>query len=326
MASCLRILHWNADGLTATKTGLLRHLLAEQKIDVALISETHLKAGDRLKTPGYHAYRKEETSPLGNAYRGLAILVRRGLVHQPLPLLTTLRSSYALGVEICVNGHPTRVFAFYKPPSSRLAVADVHELLDSPLPTIVAGDFNCKHTAWNSSKICLDGRRLFEDAEAQGYEVLGPEVPTHYPHNAAHAPDVIDLMVVRGLTTWPAHDVLDHHLLSDHQPVMATLDVAPTRTAARPPRHRQDWKRFAAYMTEQTRRPSPCPVRRKSTASPSCSAHVSPTPSRTLASSQASLLGAHASRFHQTYSASSRGRGNCAATSNAPDARPRSPS
>ncbi|VVC93667.1 unnamed protein product [Leptidea sinapis] len=53
--------------------------------------------------------------------------------------------------RLCIERQPTRVFDFYKLPQNRIAVADVHTLLDSPLPTILAGDFNTKHTAWNSN-------------------------------------------------------------------------------------------------------------------------------------------------------------------------------
>ncbi|KAH9645341.1 hypothetical protein HF086_002967, partial [Spodoptera exigua] len=75
----------------------------------------------------------------------------------------TLRASYALGVDICINQQPTRVFAFYRPPHYRLAVSDVHTLLDSPLPTIIAGDFNLKHTAWNANANTREGSRLLDD-------------------------------------------------------------------------------------------------------------------------------------------------------------------
>lgn len=250
MFGSLRIVYWNADGLSPVKIGLLRLLLSGRRIDVALINETHLRSSDRLKVSGYQVYRKDETSPTsGHAYRGLAVLVKRSVLHQLLPV-PSLRTSYALGVEICHDGKPTRVFAFYKPPGTRLDLADIHELLDPALPTVIAGDFNAKHTGWNSMSICPDGRQLFDEAERSGLEVLGPEVPTHYPYNRDHLPDVIDLTVTQGLTAQPTLDVLDEHMLSDHQPVLVTLTQAPARIAPPGKRHRQDWEAFAAYMSE----------------------------------------------------------------------------
>ncbi|VVC96108.1 unnamed protein product [Leptidea sinapis] len=151
------------------------------------------------------------------------VLVRRNVIHHLLPV-PQLQTSYALGVEICIERQPTRVFAFNKPPQNRLAVADVHTLLDSPLPTIVAGDFNAKHTAWNSN-------------------IVGPD---------AHMPDVLDIAVTRGLAAAPSLDVLDDHLISDHQAVLSTLKTTPMTTSLPSPKHRQDWRIFAEHMAEHS--------------------------------------------------------------------------
>ncbi|KAF9794664.1 hypothetical protein SFRURICE_019542 [Spodoptera frugiperda] len=199
--------------MSPEKTRLLKLLLDQRQADIALINETHLRPVDKLKLAGYHVYREDHVSPSGIAYRGLAILVRRRVVHQLLPV-PTLSAAYALGVEICINHQPTRVFAFYRPPQLRLAVADVRVLLDSPLPTVVAGDFNLKHTAWNANTDTREGTRLLDDAELHGYVVLGPEAPTHYPGNRLQLPDVIDLAVMRGITATVNCDVLDDHLLT----------------------------------------------------------------------------------------------------------------
>ena len=228
---------WNADGLRS-RAALFRAFLSEQDVDIGLVCETHLRTADRLHIPGYHVYRQDETSHAGRAYRGLAVLVRRRLVHQPVQAVP-LASMSALGVEVCVAGDVTRVFAAYKAPQTRLQVADVRKLLDSPLPTIIAGDLNCKHPAWNSSCISPDGRRLFDDAEREGYCVTGPAVPTHYPYIASHNPDVIDVVVHRGLSSQPELEVL-YDLNSDHCPVLAVLALEPTVARAPAPTRRID--------------------------------------------------------------------------------------
>lgn len=247
----LRIIYWNANGMSPEKTRLLKLLLDQRQADVALINETHLKPVDKLKMAGFYVYREDHISPSGIAYRGLAILVRRRIVHQLLPV-PTLRASYALGVEICINQQPTRVFAFYRPPHYRLAVSDVHTLLDSPLPTIIAGDFNLKHTAWNANTNTREGSRLLDDAELHNYVVLGPEAPTHYPGHRQLMPDVIDLAVLRGITATVSCDVLDDHLRSDHQPVSLTIEDIPQRLRPLPSRPRRDWRTFAAHMAQNS--------------------------------------------------------------------------
>ncbi|CAG9560763.1 unnamed protein product [Danaus chrysippus] len=202
--------------------------------------------------PGYVVYRSDQVSPAGVAYRGLAALVKRQVIHQPLPAVS-LRSAYALGVEVCLDRRPVRVFAFYRPPGGRLEESDIHALLDQATPTIIAGDFNCKHTAWNSTHDDANGQKLLNDAEREGYAVMGPEVPTHYPYQHTAAPDVIDLTLEQGLNTDPSIDVLDDHVMSDHQPVLVTIDLAPIRREIPPPRHRQDWHIFADHLSKNLR-------------------------------------------------------------------------
>ncbi|CAG9557739.1 unnamed protein product [Danaus chrysippus] len=182
----------------------------------------------------------------------MAALVKRQVIHQPLPAVS-LRSAYALGVEVCLDRRPVRVFAFYRPPGGRLEESDIHALLDQATPTIIAGDFNCKHTAWNSTHDDANGQKLLNDAEREGYAVMGPEVPTHYPYQHTAAPDVIDLTLVQGLNTDPSIDVLDDHVMSDHQPVLVTIDLAPIRREIPPPRHRQDWHIFADHLSKNLR-------------------------------------------------------------------------
>lgn len=217
---------------------------------MALISETMLTAADKPKFPGYHVYRQDEFGA-NRAYRGLMVLVRRSIVHQPLPTLS-LASMQVLGVELFVAGAPLRVYAVYHPGTLRLDLAEVQLVLDSSTPVIVAGDWNCKHPAWNSAAITTDGRRLFNDSEARGYKVDGPHTPTHYPQCPTQLPDVIDLVVHRGLPRDPHQEVLLDHTGSDHQPVLVTMDDIPTRVAPSAPRPITDWNLFGERLVETT--------------------------------------------------------------------------
>ncbi|VVD05802.1 unnamed protein product [Leptidea sinapis] len=149
-------------------------------------------------------------------------------------------------------------------------------------PRSLRGDFNAKHTAWNSNIVSPDGRRLLDDADRHGYEVLGPEVPTHYPYCVAHMPDVIGIAVTRGLAAAPSLDVLDDHLISDHQAVLLTLKTTPMTTSLPSPKHRQDWRIFAEHMAEHSpsfRVESPADVDRLAT-------DLSPTVSNALPESR----------------------------------------
>lgn len=123
-----RIVHRNARGLK-TKASLLKTFLQIQKIDVALVSETHLGPADQIKFPGFLAYRMDEQSPSsGRAYRGLAVLIRRQIMHQPLPAQAPC-SIYTLGFEINFGGSPLHLYATYKSPDTIIDPRDLHPLL-----------------------------------------------------------------------------------------------------------------------------------------------------------------------------------------------------
>lgn len=245
--SNLRILFWNACGLRG-KIAPLKNLLQEQNIDIALISETLLGPGDGLKVANYHSYRQDEHTGQ-RCYRGLAVLVRRRIIHQPLPRLHT-RTLQALGIEILVAGNPIKIFSIYKPPVEKLSATDVLEIFSSDLPTIAAGDWNSKHTAWNSSTITLAGRQLFNIAEQHNLSVSGPDTPTRYPQQDNQNPDVLDIVVHKGVPQQLLLDVIPEDMGSDHLPVLATLRDIPTRVAHPPPRQIINWNKFQTLMEE----------------------------------------------------------------------------
>ncbi|KAJ8710242.1 hypothetical protein PYW07_009608 [Mythimna separata] len=195
---------------------------------------------------------KDERSATNARYRGLAVLVKRRVVHQeaPSPPLSTM---YALGVQLHVAGEDIRLYACYKPPSTRLDMSELRSILEATeSPAILAGDMNCKHAAWNAQQPNQEGRRLFNYVEARGYTVSGPETPTHYPDNPLHMPDVLDIVIHRGLHCQIAQEVIDDDLQSDHQPVLVVLSGMPTRLKPLAPRRSTDWTKFTEKLEATT--------------------------------------------------------------------------
>jgi len=56
----LSILLWNANGLTHNKNEL-QHLLNDKKMNIALITETHLTPPKHFSIPGYTTYTEQIT-------------------------------------------------------------------------------------------------------------------------------------------------------------------------------------------------------------------------------------------------------------------------
>lgn len=286
MAKPLRVVHWNAQSLTG-KRRLLANFLREQEVDLMLISETHLSSQDDFRIPGYEVYRQDEVGIDGRAYRGLAVIARRRLVHQLVPP-RILDSIYALGVDVQMGPCELRLFAVYRPPGYDFQPAEVRELLNSPLPTILAGDFNASHTAWGSPRTQRVGRMLYNDAIVHNYDIAGPDEPTRYAPNDRCADNVLDIVVSKGLRTPPVQQVLPD-LPSDHRPVLLVLQDPPVRVAFPVPRRRINWEAYSSALEVSTQaRPveTPDDVNRATEDLTSCLQNALTTASHTVPTSE----------------------------------------
>ena len=134
----LTIRTWNASGISAPKR--LEHtlLLNDNAIDVACITETHLKPKETLYISNFSVYIKDITS---SRRGGVALLVRNTLCHKPIN--TDSSPCNVTGVEISFNSGPVRIFSLYSPPHIR-DISEIPNHFNPNTPTIVAGDLNAK--------------------------------------------------------------------------------------------------------------------------------------------------------------------------------------
>jgi exonuclease III len=122
--SSLRILAWNANGVRCKKQEL-QELIALMNLDIILISETHLKEGNRFRVPNYFVYRCDRKDTGGG---GVAVLIKRNITHQALYFFD-LVSLEAVGVniELCHNGK-VDIIAAYKSPDKVMHKVDVDKI------------------------------------------------------------------------------------------------------------------------------------------------------------------------------------------------------
>jgi exonuclease III len=111
----LRLACWNADGVRGRKLEL-EYFLSQHGVDICLLSETFLNAGEPFRLANYVCHRTERPTAGG----GTAILVRRGIVHHslPVPALTHLE---ATAVQVTLAGRPVKILAAYLSPSRPLS-------------------------------------------------------------------------------------------------------------------------------------------------------------------------------------------------------------
>jgi exonuclease III len=163
---------WNANSVRGKKLELLQ-FLNENKCDLCLLSETFLKPHTNFKLANMSTYRNDRQTHGG----GTAILVRRGVTHHEV-VLPPLGSLEATAVIIETDTGPLRVISVYKSPRTPLDTADLDKIFSDPTPTLVAGDLNSKHPAWNSRLSNASGKLLFRHASGSDYLVMGPDTPT----------------------------------------------------------------------------------------------------------------------------------------------------
>ena len=249
MGRNLRVIYWNPGGIQG-KVNDLRLLAQSQDAHIILLGETKLTSNRELRLPNFFVYRRDEVSRQGMPYRGTAVLVRRDLIHEELdlPPFSSMRS---IGVRVKSTRAELRLYAAYRPPGETFCPSDIRTVLDGCTPTLVAGDLNAKHPAWGSRVITPAGRRLLEDSEANNYEVLGPDEPTHVPSNTNYSPDVLDVVLCQELPC-PVHVEVLYDMNTQHLPILITLGLAADFTAARAPRPRVNWSAYQSALTDLT--------------------------------------------------------------------------
>ena len=126
------VLQLNIEGLTASKTNVLRHLAVQYEALVILLKETHCIFADKLTIPGF-------------ALAGSSLSRKHGLatfVHDRLKWTRVDQSPSASETEwLCVDVDGYRIVNVYKPPPTRLQASDLPVF---PHPVFYAGDFKCQ--------------------------------------------------------------------------------------------------------------------------------------------------------------------------------------
>lgn len=216
---------WNARGLRHDRHEF-RAFLDANNIDVAFVTETFLTPQVNLKCAGFKVYRQDRAGRRGG---GVAVFVRSSIAHCEY-LLPQLAALEAVAIRAYIGRLPFLLMAAYSPPGT-LTERDLDIVTSLSDRFVVAGDFNAKHASWNCQRPNRQGDRLFLNSTGNGYVVMAPREPTHVPDAANQLPDILDIALVKGLTTRARLTTLDD-LPSDHLPVimeiMHPVELSPT--------------------------------------------------------------------------------------------------
>jgi hypothetical protein len=178
----LRLACWNADGVRSKKQEL-DHFLGQHGIDICLLAETHLRAGEVFRLANYDCHRNDRLTEGG----GTAILVRRGIAHHAVPV-QGLQHLEATAIRVMIAAKPVKILAAYLSPTRPLIPSDLSACLGGGLPVLMAGDLNAKHVEWNSRLTTKRGRSLRDYADRNSCLIHGPRTPTTIPYNPSTTP------------------------------------------------------------------------------------------------------------------------------------------
>ncbi|KAL4084131.1 hypothetical protein QTP88_027966 [Uroleucon formosanum] len=218
------LVNWNANGLKS-KRSTLAEFLSRNKIDIAGITETHLKDSENFKIPGYEIYRNDRKHTHSSG--GVAILIKKNLKHNPIILPPTIQME-AVAINLVTDKHDLRVISSYNPPNKKIQNSDLPKLFNNT-PTILLGDLNSKNTIWGCKKTNPNGHKLYEYTSDLNILVSPPPGPTFY--RTGVTPDILDIMLISNFPTNLYHKVLNE-LDSDHVPVLTSLKI---QAEANPP-------------------------------------------------------------------------------------------
>lgn len=147
-ASKITILLWNANGVSQHKN-LLQHLLHEKKINIALITETHLTNNSNFNIFGYTLYKTNHTD--GSAHAGTAILISSDIKHNELPCFQEPYMQATI-ISITIKNIPIKIASVYCP-RYKIETDEFNRFFQLLGHSFIAGgDLNSKHFLWGSRK------------------------------------------------------------------------------------------------------------------------------------------------------------------------------
>ncbi|KAL1141024.1 hypothetical protein AAG570_000950 [Ranatra chinensis] len=184
----LKTMTYNARGLQRQLSEII-DIIVDNRVDVVLLTETHLREAHKPYIPGFTIHRKDR----GTSGGGVAILVKNEIRHRQIMVPSS--EMEIIGMQVNAGTRPVNFYSVYKPPDTKLDCDVLHDILSEPQVTVVAGDFNAKHTFWNCSGKNTAGTTLCKFIEANRHVHLSvPTEFTHFPDNE-NSPSTLDLVL-----------------------------------------------------------------------------------------------------------------------------------
>lgn len=221
----LRIASWNAAGLK-NKLRDMTAFISQNKIDIMIVTETHLINTDNINIKGFHLY---PVNHISNHRRGgAAIFIKTSIRHIAAKIDMPHKVQCSITSVFLNSGEAINISAVYLQPQESWTVNEFHDLLNKLGERFLAlGDWNAKSSWWGNPRSCARGTALLQCVQSHNYNILATGSPTHYPTNTRHSPSAIDFGIYHGLRRDQLKITSLHDLCSDHLPLVIELHSSP---------------------------------------------------------------------------------------------------
>lgn len=242
----LNILQWNAQSIMPKKVEF-EQLLNEEKVHIALLSETWLDSETAFTIKDYNVYRQDRD----DGYGGVAIIAHSSIKAQQVSTITPNSGIQLVHVRVFNCKNLENIMAVYCPSSVRTTFCDWNSLFSLVTnKTLIAGDFNGHHTNW-SIKTDSRGTQLLDAMLDNNYVTLNDGTHTRVKlvngRVQRTSPDICfsssDVAINFDWT------VISESLGSDHLAIKITTSYnAPSVSRRRRNFKKADWEGYRKYI------------------------------------------------------------------------------
>lgn len=205
----------------------LSQFLGENKIDVAIISETFLKPEHKFGIPNYNIIRSDrDTTTFGG---GVAILLEKSILVKVLKINATNKNIEIAACEFNSHMGQIVILSTYIPPTPTYDSKDLENILKqipSNAKVLWCGDFNAHNQLWGNSSTDNKGTHVMNFIEDNNLVLLNDGSKTFF---GCANPTAIDLSICSPalglISSW---STLNESLGSSHCMIYINVQLKPS--------------------------------------------------------------------------------------------------
>lgn len=240
----IKCMSWNAQGLHG-KINELRNFLSHDDFDVILIQETNFHKNKNYVIPNYTLHRSDTIRPSRRG--GTAVYIKSGISHRRADIHTPNLDSTAIYIH--TPHGDVLVASIHISPHLPFPRKDFDSLISNSPTSILAGDYNARHYAWNGTRNCPRGTGLLKFLFDKGARLSFPPDPTHFYTSrlGTQGSTTIDLLVYTNIKKHIPTGTLNQ-FTSDHHPVYfdIPIDVSISMKCST----KTDWMKYTNLLSD----------------------------------------------------------------------------